>query len=158
MSKDKTGAPVYGTVEDALKLIRSGDVIATPCYANEPSVFLSRLHTVAETLEGVRLWSTNPVHPYPVMTDPALNGHIDILSIFYGAPSRSGHPLKRISLAPTNLSASGPVQVQGRPSSSLPLRPRTPTATCTCRWICNTLSTFWRRRIALSLRSTRESR
>ena len=111
MSKDKTGAPVYGTVEDALKLIRSGDVIATPCYANEPSVFLSRLHTVAETLEGVRLWSTNPVHPYPVMTDPVLNGHIDILSIFYGAPSRSGHPQKRISLAPTNLSASGQVQV-----------------------------------------------
>ena len=111
MSKDKTGVPIYGTVEDALKLIRSGDVIATPCYANEPSVFLSRLHSVAETLEGVRLWSTNPVYPYPVMTDPALNGHIDILSIFYGAPSRSGHPLKRISLAPTNLSASGPVQV-----------------------------------------------
>ena len=111
MQGENSGVPVHGTVEDALKLIRSGDVIATPCYANEPSIFLSRLHTVAASLEGVQLWSTNPVQAYPVITDPSLNGHIDILSIFYGAASRSGHPLKRISLAPTNLSASGPVQV-----------------------------------------------
>ena len=76
MDRNKTTAPINGTVEDALKLIRDGDVIATPCYSNEPAEFLSRLHTVAPGLKGVRLWSTNPVRPYPVLTDPELTGQV----------------------------------------------------------------------------------
>lgn len=112
MDRNKTTAPINGTVEDALKLIRDGDVIATPCYSNEPAEFLSRLHTVAPGLKGVRLWSTNPVRPYPVLTDPELNGHVDILSIFYGAALRSAHPDRRASVAPTNLSTSAAVHVK----------------------------------------------
>ena len=96
-----------GTVEGALDLIRSGDVIATTIYACEPSAFLSRLHTVADRAENIRLWSVNIVGNYPVMTDNSLKGRIDIYAFFYNAHCRAGQGSGRFQLVPMNLHSAG---------------------------------------------------
>ena len=97
-----------GTVEGALDLIRSGDVIATTIYACEPSAFLSRLHTVADRAENIRLWSVNIVGNYPVMTDNSLKGRIDIYSFFYNGYCRAGQASGRFHMVPLNLHSVGP--------------------------------------------------
>lgn len=105
MDKNNTRRPILGKLDDALALVRSGDVIVTPCYANEPRAFLSRLHTVAGRVENVRLWLGNTMESYRAATDEAMSGHIDAVSNFYGKDCRAIHPSKRVSLSPSNLSA-----------------------------------------------------
>ncbi|MCR5576478.1 MAG: hypothetical protein K6F56_05665 [Oscillospiraceae bacterium] len=106
MTKQELYQAKLGTLEGALGLIRSGDVLATPFYANEPSGFLGRLHTIGPNVSGVKVWLGNTIQRYPFAYDKSLAGHIDILSIFFGKDCRDAHPDKRASLSPTNLSAS----------------------------------------------------
>ena len=74
-AKNKSGAIPPATND-------CGDVISTTIYGCEPTLFLSRLHTVASRVERVRLWSLNIIGPYKVMTDNSLKGRIDIYSFF----------------------------------------------------------------------------
>ena len=104
-----------GTVAGALDLIQSGDVISTTIYGCEPTLFLSRLHTVASRVERVRLWSLNIMGPYPVMTDNSLKGRIDVCSIFYNASCRAGNPSGRYSLLPLDLHRVGAGIVEALP-------------------------------------------
>lgn len=92
-----------GTLEGALKLIRSGDVIGTPIYANEPSHFLRNLHTIALQVENVSLWTMLLMGNYPIMTDNSLAGHIDIYTYFYNNNCRDGHATRRFQYVPTDL-------------------------------------------------------
>ena len=106
MTGRKTVQAKLGTLEGALALIRSGDVLATPFYANEPSSFLQRLHTIAPNVRGVKVWLGNTVQRYPFACDSSLAGHIDILSFFFGRDCRDAHAAGRASFSPANLSAS----------------------------------------------------
>ena len=96
-----------GTLEGALGLIRSGDVISTACYGNEPSCFLRKLHTAAPNLRDVKIWLGNTVQRYPFAYDSSLAGHIDILSVFFGKDCRDAHGDKRATISPVNLRDSG---------------------------------------------------
>lgn len=92
-----------GTLEGALKLIRSGDVIGTPIYGNEPTHFIRNLHTIAPHVENVTLWTMLMMGDYQVMTDPDLVGHIDVYTYFYNKDCRASHGTKRFQYVPTDL-------------------------------------------------------
>lgn len=114
MSKKAIYRSKLGSLEDALEMICSGDVIATPCYGNEPRHFLARLHTIAPRVKNVLLWLGNTMENYPVASDPNLAGHIDFVGNFFGRDCRTAHELKRISLSPSHLSAAGMTIVRTR--------------------------------------------
>ena len=97
-----------GTVEGALDLIRSNDVISTSIYGCEPTAFLRELHTIAPRVENVVLWSLNIIGPYKVMTDNSLKGRIDIYSFFYNGYCRAGQASGRFHMVPLNLHSVGP--------------------------------------------------
>ena len=103
-----------GTLEGALELIRSGDVIATSIYGCEPTQFLKQLHTIAPRVHDVYLWTMLTMGDYPVMMDNSLAGHIDILTFFYNNNCRDGHPTGRFQMAPMNLHSVGPSVVATR--------------------------------------------
>lgn len=114
MNSASSFAAKLGTLEGALGLIRSGDTIATSIYGNEPTGFLSHLHTVAPNVEGVTLWTMLMMGEYPIMTDTSLKGHVDILSFFYNADCRVGHASGRYSMVPLNLHIVGAGMVAAR--------------------------------------------
>lgn len=96
-----------GTLEGALSRIRSGDTIATSIYGNEPTGFLKHLHSIADHVTGVTLWTMLMMGEYPVMYDTSLKGKIDIISFFYNADCRAGHSSGRYTLVPMNLHSVG---------------------------------------------------
>ncbi len=107
MTSRETYNEKLGTLVGALRLIRSGDVLSTACYGNEPSCFLQNLHSVAPRLSDVKIWLGNNVQKYPFSYDSSLAGHIDILSVFFGKDCRAAHQDRRASLSPVNLRDSG---------------------------------------------------
>lgn len=96
-----------GSLQDALDLIQPGDVIATGMYGNEPREFYRNLHRIAPRVHDVTLWTMLTMGRYPVMTDPALAGNIDILTFFYNEDCRRHHSSRRIGFVPMNLHAVG---------------------------------------------------
>ena len=67
------------SVEYALSLLRSGDLVAIGGYGNEPKAFLKRLHTVADGLEGVKICACAFRDSYPFLEDDSCAGKIDVL-------------------------------------------------------------------------------
>ena len=96
-----------GTLEGALDQIKSGDVIATAIYGNEPTYFFKNLHTIASRVENVTLWSMLTMGDYRVMQDPSLKGRIDMCTFFYNKDGREGHKTGRFELIPLNLHSVG---------------------------------------------------
>jgi len=76
------------TVEQCLEKIKSGDRIFVGFYGGEPRAVLRRLHTIADRVENVEVWKATDMESYPFMTDPAMKGHIELKSIFYGDAAR----------------------------------------------------------------------
>ena len=103
-----------GTPEGALDLVRSGDTIACSIYGNEPSYFVSHLHTIADRVEGVTLWTMLMMGDYPVMNDDSLKGKIDIYTWFYNEDCRRGHMSSRYHMVPLNLHSGGETMVRTR--------------------------------------------
>ena len=103
-----------GTPEGALALIRSGDTIAVSTYGNEPVSFMANLHKIGERVENVHLWTMLVMGDYPVMKDDSLKGRIDIITFFYNADCRRGHPSGRYEMVPMNLHSLGEGSLEAR--------------------------------------------
>lgn len=97
------------TLDYALSLIRSGDMIVVGGYGNEPSAFLGRLHSVAGGLTGVELCAGTFHEPYPFLADTGLNGKLDIISFFYSPQMRALHSSGRANLIPADLHSTGSI-------------------------------------------------
>ena len=91
------------TVEEALAMIRSGDVISTGSYGQMPRLCLQNMHTIASRVEGVTVWLNNPFEDYPFLGMKELQGRIDLACIFYSENLRKLHASGRVSYAPHNL-------------------------------------------------------
>jgi len=102
------------TVEEALSKIKSGDVIATGSYCHEATMLLRQLHTIADRVENVTVWSQIPNEDYPFFMDNSLKGRIDMISMFYGGGLRDAHKVRRVSLVPANLSAAAGALVRAK--------------------------------------------
>lgn len=91
-----------GTVQDALDLIHSGDVIWCSNNYNEPSTLFNELHTIADRLENVIVYKSR-IGSYPFLLTPGMDGHINCANYFYGPSYREAHKLKNVMFIPVDL-------------------------------------------------------
>ncbi len=112
MTKEELYRSKFISVDEALDKIKSGDTIATGSYCHEPRELLRSLHTIADRVENVTVWSQIPNEDYPFFGMNELAGKIDMISLFYGGGLREAHKEQRVSLVPANLSAAARVQVE----------------------------------------------
>ena len=91
-----------GTVEDALALIQSGDVIWCSNNYNEPQTLFGRLHEIADRVENVIVYKSR-IGEYPFLVTPGMNGHINCANYFYGPSYRKAHKLLNASFIPVDL-------------------------------------------------------
>ncbi len=91
-----------GTVEDALNLIQSGDVIWCSNNYNEPQTLFGRLHEIADRVENVIVYKSR-IGEYPFLVTPGMNGHINCANYFYGPSYRKAHKLLNASFIPVDL-------------------------------------------------------
>jgi len=89
--------------DDALGMIRSHDTISIGFFGNEPYAMMSRLHTIADRVEDVVVWTSNPMAEHEFIRDDSLTGRIDVISIFYGDALRGDHKKGHITFMPNNL-------------------------------------------------------
>lgn len=78
-----------GTVDDALSLIQSGDVIALGSYGTEPQEFSNNFHKVLD--QGVRdivILSILPIHDSKFLVDPAYRDRVTVDGSFFSDVSR----------------------------------------------------------------------
>ena len=122
------------SLDQALDTVRSGDVIATGSYGNEPVTLLRNLHRVAERgVDELTVWMGIPAEEYPFVSDDSLTG-IHILSIFYArrfasTMARAASRSCRTTCTPCPTSSS---TAASRTYSSPPSRRWTSTAACAC--------------------------
>ena len=91
-----------GTVDDALNLIQSGDVIWCSNNYNEPQTLFGRLHEIAPRVENVIVYKSR-IGEYPFLVTPGMNGHINCANYFYGPSYRKAHKLLNASFIPVDL-------------------------------------------------------
>lgn len=91
-----------GTVEDALNMIRSGDVIWSSNNYNESATLLSRIHEIAPRVENVLVYKSR-IGNYPFMLTPGMDGHINCANYFYGPSYRHAHELLNATFIPIDL-------------------------------------------------------
>lgn len=91
-----------GTLQDALDLIRSGDVLWSSNNYNESSNLLSHIHEIAGRVENVLVYKSR-IGRYPFMVTPGMNGHINCANYFYGPSYREAHRLLNATFIPADL-------------------------------------------------------
>lgn len=101
------------TVDDALALIHSGDIVFTTNNYSEPGGILSRLHEIAPRVEDVRVWKGRS-GIYPFMNDPAMKGHIGMYTYFFGPLFyKESQPMGLVEYVPADLQSYFTTAVSG---------------------------------------------
>ena len=91
------------TVGEVLDTIRSGDIVYTTNTYSEPVEFLSHIHEIAPRVENVKVWKGRS-GLYPFMNDPAMKGHIEMYTFFFGPTFyKESQPLGLVEYVPTDL-------------------------------------------------------
>lgn len=106
MSHQEVYKSKLGTLQDALNLIEGGDCICFSTHANEPKVFFTNLHTIADRLDKpVEMWSTIHKYKYEILTstDPKIMEKFHMNTFFYDAWMRESHPRGMNTFFPVNL-------------------------------------------------------
>ena len=96
------------TVDDALGMIHDGDIVYHGFYGNEPRHILRRFHEVADHVNHVDIWCTNPDEEYPFIMKDELGSTIEIYTVFYGPTLRKKHHTGRIHYVPHHIHAAIP--------------------------------------------------
>ena len=100
-------ASKYINLEQALALVKSGDVIVTGLAASEGRVFLEALHTRADEVRDVTVTNCLPMANAPYFTDPAYKESFHVDGWFYTAPLRKAHKVGMASFIPNHLHLAG---------------------------------------------------
>ena len=96
------------TVDQALDMVHDGDVVYHGFYGNEPRNLLRKFHTIADRVNHVDIWCTNPDEAYQFITDDSIGSKIEIYSVFYGPLLRKCHASGRIHYVPHHIHAAIP--------------------------------------------------
>ncbi len=96
------------TVDDALNMVHDGDIVYHGFYGNEPRHILRRFHEVADHVNHVDIWCTNPDEEYPFIMNDDLGSTIEIYTVFYGPTLRKKHHTGRIHYVPHHIHAAIP--------------------------------------------------
>ncbi|MBQ8974951.1 MAG: hypothetical protein IJ072_04410 [Oscillospiraceae bacterium] len=91
-----------GTVQQALELIHSGDIIWCSNNYNEPVTLFSHIHEIAPRVRDVFIYKSR-IGNYPFMTAPDIDGHINFGNYFYGPNYRQAHKLRNCTFFPVDL-------------------------------------------------------
>ncbi len=91
------------SVEKILEKIRSGDKIFVGFYGGEPRTILRRIHEIAPRVSDVEIWKATDMEDFPVFTDPAMEGHFEMKSIFYGKTAREISKTRPVDYFPNDL-------------------------------------------------------
>ena len=91
-----------GSVQAALDLIKSGDVIWCSNNYNEPTTLFEQLHTIADRVENVIVYKSR-IGSYPFLVTPGMDGKINSANYFYGPSYREAHKLRNAMFIPVDL-------------------------------------------------------
>lgn len=81
------------SIDEAIQVIKSGDDVIVAQCASEPQGTMSRLHTIADRVTDVRVFSVLTLKPYDFYAKPEMKGHFELASWFHAPGSREA--LKR---------------------------------------------------------------
>ncbi len=92
----------YISVEKALSMVKSGDIIVTGLGAAEAGLFMENIHTIADKVRGVTIVNCNPTHAGRFYAPE----YVDSFSVngwFYAPPMRKAHAQGNMSFIPNHL-------------------------------------------------------
>ncbi len=96
------------TVQQALDMVKDGDIVYHGFYGNEPRNLLREFHTIADRVNHVDIWCTNPDEEYQFIWDHSLGSKIEIYTVFYGPILRKHHASRRMHYVPHHIHAAVP--------------------------------------------------
>lgn len=91
------------SADEAVQKISSNDEIVVGSVASEPTLLLSKLHTIRDRVSNVSVVMILPLGEYEFYTNPEMNGHFILNSMFHGAGARKAHQMGTVSYNPTHL-------------------------------------------------------
>jgi acyl-CoA hydrolase len=81
MSRQTTVVP-FASNGDAFALIQNNSTVVTAMAAAEPRIFWTGAHQRVRDLSGVRIFCANPSQAWPVIADPVMRDHAEIIVMF----------------------------------------------------------------------------
>jgi acyl-CoA hydrolase len=100
-------SPKTITVQEAIKLVKSNDIIVSGMAGAEPKEFLKILHMRANEVKGVRVTNCLPFENAEFFTNPVYKSSFSVDSWFYAASLRKAHENGNISFIPNHLHLAG---------------------------------------------------
>jgi len=95
------------TVEQALSLVKSNDIVVSAMAGAEAKLFLSSLHTVADRVDNVSVTNCLPFLDAEFFTNASLAETFQVDCWFYSAALRKSHTNGNISFIPNHLHLAG---------------------------------------------------
>ncbi len=77
------------SIEEAVGKVESDTDVIVALGASEPQGILSRLHTQADRVRNVKVFSAVMINTYPFFMDPSMEGIFEFCSWFYGSGARA---------------------------------------------------------------------
>lgn len=102
MNKDK-----FITVDEALKMVKTGDVIVTGLAASEARMFLSKLHETANDVKNVEVTNCLPMLDAEYFINSKYKDCFSVSGWFYTSPLRKAQKNGNISYIPNHLHLAG---------------------------------------------------
>ncbi|SMB99232.1 Acyl-CoA hydrolase [Thermanaeromonas toyohensis ToBE] len=91
------------SIDEAVKMVKSGQTIGAAMTASTPVGLLSALGKRRDELENVRIITALTLGAgFDYFLDPSMKGHFLLESLFYGGYERKGHALGTVSFIPSN--------------------------------------------------------
>ena len=92
----------YISIEQALEMVKSGDVIVTGLGAAEAGLFMGQLHTIADRVRGVKVTNCLPPHPSQIY-DPKYVDSFEVDGWFFAPQMRKAHANGNMAYIPNHL-------------------------------------------------------
>ena len=92
----------YISIEQALEMVKSGDVIVTGLGAAEAGLFMGQLHTIADRVRGVKVTNCLPTHPSQIY-DPKYVDSFEVDGWFFAPRMRKAHANGNMAYIPNHL-------------------------------------------------------
>ena len=92
----------YISIEQALEMVKSGDVIVTGLGAAEAGLFMGQLHTIADRVRGVKVTNCLPTHPSQIY-DPKYGDSFEVDGWFFAPQMRKAHANGNMAYIPNHL-------------------------------------------------------
>lgn len=92
----------YISIEQALAMVKSNDVIVTGLGAAEAGLFMGRLHTIADQVRNVKITNCLPTHPSEIYK-PEYVDSFEVDGWFFAPQMRKAHPNGNMAFIPNHL-------------------------------------------------------